>query len=183
MQLKRYFYRCRDCLTVVANESEHPVKPAACDACEGSIECLGRVVPSGKRAAKSTPCDYRCTNARGPNCDCVCGGRNHGSWADVRFNSSTPVPRLMIPKSAAEHSIQFWARCRDVEREWKQVYGEISDRMGARYLDADDYKRYVAGVKVWNRYQYTKKLRSHAGRMKRLNSIINELTARTRSAK
>ncbi len=25
------------------------------------------------------PCDGRCTNARGPNCDCQCGGKNHGS--------------------------------------------------------------------------------------------------------
>ena len=24
-------------------------------------------------------CDSRCTNARGHNCDCSCGGENHGS--------------------------------------------------------------------------------------------------------
>lgn len=26
-----------------------------------------------------SPCDGRCTNARGPNCDCQCHGANHGS--------------------------------------------------------------------------------------------------------
>lgn len=33
------------------------------------------------------PCGGRCTNAIGPNCDCECGGRNHGvSHAlDVQF--------------------------------------------------------------------------------------------------
>ena len=24
-------------------------------------------------------CDSRCTHAKGPNCDCSCGGKNHGS--------------------------------------------------------------------------------------------------------
>jgi hypothetical protein len=24
-------------------------------------------------------CDGRCTHAKGPNCDCSCGGKNHGS--------------------------------------------------------------------------------------------------------
>ena len=27
----------------------------------------------------AAPCDGRCTNASGPDCDCVCGGENHGS--------------------------------------------------------------------------------------------------------
>lgn len=31
----------------------------------------GRLVPDHK-------CDSRCTNATGPNCDCSCGGANHG---------------------------------------------------------------------------------------------------------
>lgn len=24
-------------------------------------------------------CDSRCTSAKGPNCECACGGANHGS--------------------------------------------------------------------------------------------------------
>lgn len=35
----------------------------------------GRLLTPEERA----PCDGRCTNARGPNCDCRCGGVNHGS--------------------------------------------------------------------------------------------------------
>jgi hypothetical protein len=27
------------------------------------------------------PCDARCTNARGHNCECSCGGKNHGMAA------------------------------------------------------------------------------------------------------
>lgn len=25
-----------------------------------------------------TPCDARCTGAKGPDCNCMCGGLNHG---------------------------------------------------------------------------------------------------------
>lgn len=35
----------------------------------------GRLLTPEERS----PCDGRCTNARGPNCDCRCGGANHGS--------------------------------------------------------------------------------------------------------
>ena len=27
----------------------------------------------------SRRCDARCYNAKGPKCDCICGGRNHGA--------------------------------------------------------------------------------------------------------
>ena len=43
---------------------------------------MGKVVP-GKKALLSpeylTPCDGRCTNAKGPSCDCKCHGANHGT--------------------------------------------------------------------------------------------------------
>lgn len=28
-------------------------------------------------------CDSRCTNAVGPNCECSCNGKNHGSAAGI----------------------------------------------------------------------------------------------------
>lgn len=32
-----------------------------------------------KGTVTDCPCDGRCTSAKGPNCDCSCGGANHGS--------------------------------------------------------------------------------------------------------
>jgi hypothetical protein len=35
------------------------------------------------------PCDARCTNAKGPSCNCSCGGANHGAGhaVDLRCDS------------------------------------------------------------------------------------------------
>ena len=35
------------------------------------------------RIAESVPCDRRCTHARGHNCECSCGGANHGAAWDI----------------------------------------------------------------------------------------------------
>ena len=40
------------------------------------------------------PCDRRCTNATGPNCECSCGGVNHGSGRLVSVDVDCgPVPQ------------------------------------------------------------------------------------------
>ncbi len=46
--------------------------------------CGGRVLVSEVkgRFKHDVPCDARCTTARGHNCECSCGGANHGAdWA------------------------------------------------------------------------------------------------------
>lgn len=53
------------------------------------LERRQRLVEEGQAA----PCDGRCTNAVGPTCDCVCGGRNHGTKALVTVSFDRgPVP-------------------------------------------------------------------------------------------
>ena len=46
-----------------------------------SCECGRTMVPNPLRAVKSdaVPCDARCTDATGHNCECSCGGQFHGS--------------------------------------------------------------------------------------------------------
>lgn len=41
-------------------------------------EPLFIVMKAVRATVNDTPCDGRCTSATGPNCDCSCGGRNHG---------------------------------------------------------------------------------------------------------
>lgn len=47
------------------------------------LHCITHRRPLGARAIKGSvtdcPCDGRCTSAKGPNCDCSCGGANHGA--------------------------------------------------------------------------------------------------------
>lgn len=44
------------------------------------VECCGRLllVEEIKGRVTNQPCDARCMGAHGPNCDCSCGGKNHG---------------------------------------------------------------------------------------------------------
>ncbi len=48
---------------------------AICDGCR-SLMAYGRVQGIFNPAVR---CDARCTNARGHNCECSCGGENHGA--------------------------------------------------------------------------------------------------------
>lgn len=74
----RRFFRCPDCLAVVASDGQ--VEGLACGACDGELEPMGFVVRSGSGAsAMRCMCDARCVFAHGPHCDCQCEGANHGS--------------------------------------------------------------------------------------------------------
>lgn len=65
--------KCRSCKTVICRETIWR---------SGSnVKCqCGQVVKLraifGNTSSKR--CDARCTSATGPNCDCQCGGKNHG---------------------------------------------------------------------------------------------------------
>ena len=51
-----------------------------CDGCQHMMAC-GRVQGIFNPAVR---CDARCTNARGHNCECSCGGENHGAgWGAI----------------------------------------------------------------------------------------------------
>jgi hypothetical protein len=57
-----------------------PVVPAA-----AGLVFRGAV---GKVVVTATPCDARCYYAEGPDCNCSCGGRNHGRGHGSLKNSS-----------------------------------------------------------------------------------------------
>src|SRR5688572_26941387 len=84
---RRAFYRCGQCCHVfaIAQTERGPVKGLTC-ACEGECAFMGFVARAGNRLfdhGKACPCDARCTHAKGPSCDCSCGGANHGTQALV----------------------------------------------------------------------------------------------------
>lgn len=51
----------------------------------GYVECCGQQVGMAPVKGRKTeqPCDARCTNAKGHNCECSCGGKNHGAGYQV----------------------------------------------------------------------------------------------------
>lgn len=71
----RRFFRCSCCLGVLAIEQGDS---ASCGACGGTLEPMG-YVHRAEKAGTSCACDLRCTHALGPECNCKCGGVNHGT--------------------------------------------------------------------------------------------------------
>lgn len=116
-----HFYRCPECLTVICTREELPRmnerpydsdRAAALCACGNQwVEYMGR---AGKQRlekdAKACPCDARCTAARGPQCDCQCGGKNHGSnlLVDVIVDAGPiPVLKMLMVETAKYNRLQW----------------------------------------------------------------------------
>jgi hypothetical protein len=51
-------------------------------------------------------CDAKCYNARAPECDCICGGRNHGAGLKRAQNNTTELSEQWIEKWKGEHPNQ-----------------------------------------------------------------------------
>jgi hypothetical protein len=91
--LNRWFVRCRLCLSIAAVEAVSlPKGEMKCSACAGPIEIMGRVDGCSSHLDTRCKCDARCTNAKGPNCDCSCGGVNHGKGMLATIDLGTPLP-------------------------------------------------------------------------------------------
>ena len=113
----RMFFRCQKCRKPWAHDValiddlnyqsrradfiSKTIHAAACPLCEYvplrhyPHRFMGEVKgPRLSRAEDRCPCDRRCTNATGPNCECSCGGVNHGSGRLVRVDIDCgPVPQ------------------------------------------------------------------------------------------
>lgn len=118
MNVSRWFVRCYDCCAVAAVDRS-PVEQAywqgtpigqryagpACS-CGGRMHNMGKV--QGNRLvleSERCACDSRCTNAAGPNCDCVCQGANHGTRRIVCVKvdaGGIPTVQAGDPEAAAE---------------------------------------------------------------------------------
>jgi hypothetical protein len=95
-QIARWYVRCSTCLAVSAVE-EHPnLGDWRCGICGGSFENMGRVERDRLiHEHMAAICDDRCTSARGPICNCKCGGKHHGSHMVVRVvRDAGPVPTV-----------------------------------------------------------------------------------------
>ena len=173
--LARHFYRCGDCLSVTAADTEKPVRNAFCGACGGKLEHMGRVGPKGGRMVRDElrcPCDGRCTGAKGPSCDCQCGGANHGSGLLVAVQVDAGAAPKLTPQDAAQ------AKARAAE--YRTALEAARARYRARHtatLDAKAAGRWVDGTAYWSArcdsdaiYKATL-ARVHAGRMKALAAV------------
>lgn len=117
-----HFYRCKGCLSTVCvdrqlNDWKHDTESGnwyqpkpVCQLCDERMLYQGQV--NNGRVTNhhyGSPCDGRCTGAQGPDCDCQCGGANHGTGRVVKYTVDNgaavvhTVPTAKAKKVAAEY--------------------------------------------------------------------------------
>jgi len=55
-------------------------------------------------------CDARCYDAKGPDCDCVCGGRNHGKGLQAAQEQTAEHARELLKVAGATIQGDLFAR-------------------------------------------------------------------------
>lgn len=150
VQMRRRFFRCLDCLAVFAVEYESlrniPRYETYECSCGGRIENMGDVrMDRLVKEHEMTACDERCTSARGPVCNCHCGGANHGTHRTVTVSYDCgPVPRVQIGETNEAAGRSFRDQFKAAEAAWKKRYAEIIKlRNRMRWMPAADYARYA----------------------------------------
>jgi len=48
-------------------------------------------------------CDAKCYNAERPDCDCICGGMNHGVGRQKAMNNTTKLAETWMEQWQKEH--------------------------------------------------------------------------------
>lgn len=131
-------------------------------------------------------CDASCTHARGCECECPCGGVNHGVGvlADIPVISDQGTPKARF-RAAPKSKAQGVARA----SEWRAILAEVTTasaplaaRISAlldkkrlvRFLDAGDYRELVTLQRTVGAIRDLPKLRTHQGRMKAARELIEK---------
>jgi len=149
---------------------------ALCGLCNGKIEVMGRVKADRptwmvRESYEKCVCDARCQSAKGPSCDCPCGGKNHGTSVTVTVEVIDSTPRVSTPdKSAAKKRADEYRA--EIARVQQTHPGRLA-RLNAEgtYLPrsewevAESYRRAVS---------HARSLRTHKGRMGALAKITEE---------
>lgn len=182
MKTNRWYYKCADCLEPVAIDEQY--NTLTCD-CGGNLRLMGKVTgDSWSLHQEQSACDYRCTDAAGPQCNCSCGGVNHGSHRVVSVlvaqGMVSVVPRsdLEVRKArTAEYRAAITAARNAMPESWRTAYQakregrwvpNFGDFLSARdHLDAVNH---AAGLKT------------HSGRMKALRAIALKYAPETIAA-
>lgn len=187
----RFFFRCKICLSSMAADlpndrlQRSPEEPARnflreaprCAACSGSLELMGRVQPADmdKRARlqKETvrcACDARCTAATGPECNCVCGGANHGTLRLVTVTRDAGALPTLRPIDVAKSQA--------IASEWNDELVAALDRVDraerAWREGAGPQARHTPSHIYWAKRSISKarELRTQASRLKALRLVL-----------
>ena len=177
----RIFYRCLDCCLVIATEGQKEWG-VLCVCGSQDFEMMGRVTAQNRLVSDKvrSVCDDRCTNAQGPNCDCQCGGQNHGSRLVVRIIRDVgAVPHIELPDAtgvvaATARAVEFRAARDAAHARIKALgYDEIATRKSrGGYLQPADFDKYLVWTRAHAEVRKAGQAKRHATRMKKLGAIL-----------
>jgi hypothetical protein len=171
----RWFYRCNGCLSVVA--SEELLHAPTCSACGKTFVGIGKVI--GNRLGseyQESVCDDRCTYARGPNCGCVCGGKNHGSHMTVTVRKDLgAIPQLVVVEQGkalarVAELDALWARYRALDA---LRYGYIPE--DGRWLPRDEFMSLVERRNLRREFNRCAGLKVHSARVRGMVAVLARL--------
>ena len=161
-QSSRHFWKCPLCLTVAATEGCTHSR-VNCGHCKLEMAYMGRVSQNRLvQTEERCKCDARCTFATGPNCDCSCGGVNHGSKMMVEVTVDCgPVPEAQVrPTAQALWDLKEYVALRQTMTEQIESL-RASKQFGAEY-------RYKTALFKASR------MTSHSGRMRVLRAAMSK---------
>ena len=161
-QIKRHFYKCHECLSFCAVDSEYGFNRVLCSLCHVPMHYMGRVEQTRlKIDTVRCLCDARCTFATGPNCECSCGGVNHGKGVVVEVTiDAGKVPTAQIkPTAQVLYDLKQYRTLRD------QLQAELND-----VRQHHSGPSYLRSRILYAALQSAASKTSHAGRMKALKA-------------
>lgn len=177
----RWFLRCAECLVPVALDSERRPSDTIECVCGGKLSVMGRVhrgrvVEDRERCA----CDSRCTHAKGPSCDCVCGGENHGSGALVSYTVDNGAARMVTttPEKQLARAAEFRAALADVDAAIAadtRLAGALADMAAGVYIDRTSWE---LASRVRRARSAARGCKVHGTRIKQLSRLAADIRAR-----
>ena len=130
------------------------------------------------RDAVVSVCDFRCTNAKGPECNCHCGGENHGSHAVVQVtHDAGPLPRYELTPDRGR-ALEYRVARAEAELRLKGLNADdlFARKLRGAYLNAADFARYLRIRRGHERIRKAQGARTQAGRLKMLAAIEPDVT-------
>jgi hypothetical protein len=53
-------------------------------------------------------CDAKCYDAKKPECDCICGGKNHGIGRNKAIENTGELAEQWIERYKQQHNVERW---------------------------------------------------------------------------
>lgn len=171
------WYRCRDCLGVFTTPDDATLSPA-CGVCGARCDFQG--LTAHVRTFNVSPCDDRCCTARGRNCECACGGKNHGTWRSVSVTRTVGIATLGAPRDAAKLAAgvaEFRAAREAADAAIETRFGDVFRlKSSGAWLDGHDFARWLAGRDFRNDVREAGACKVHSLRLEKLRKLTERVT-------